>query len=98
YIIFVVRDDVSSPDLLFQLPVTTYQAYNFWGGKSLYEVGSGSAKGWGSGTGKRAHKVSFDRPYAASTNPAAAYGMGAGDFLTNTRAVSSHGYPISSAG
>lgn len=29
YIIFVVRDDAHRPDILFQLPVTTYQAYNF---------------------------------------------------------------------
>ena len=50
YIIFVVRDDASTSDLLFQTSVTTYEAYNDWGGKSLY-------------TKPRAHKVSFNRPY-----------------------------------
>src|SRR5438132_8633093 len=36
YIIFVVRDDARTSDLLFQSSVTTYQAYNSWGGRSLY--------------------------------------------------------------
>ena len=98
YIIFVVRDDYNETDILFQLPVTTYQAYNYWGGKCLYTFGSGSLTDWGEVSGEKAKKVSFNRPYASSNNPKAAYGMGAGDFLTNTRPVTSHKYPISSAG
>ncbi len=54
YIPFVVRDDARSAAHLFQLSVTTYQAYNAWGGKSLYEFNS---------TNGRAVKVSFNRPY-----------------------------------
>lgn len=50
YIVFVVRDDQRSSDLLFQSSVTTYQAYNDWGGRSLYSK-------------PRATKVSFNRPY-----------------------------------
>ncbi|WP_276750282.1 N,N-dimethylformamidase beta subunit family domain-containing protein [Chlorogloeopsis fritschii] len=74
YIIFVVRDDNRPSDILFQSSVTTYQAYNNWGGMSLYR--------WNS-RGKQASKVSFNRPYAISPNRAAAYGVGAGEFLTN---------------
>jgi len=74
YIIFVVRDDRRRSDILFQSSVTTYQAYNNWGGMSLYR--------WNS-RGMQARKVSFNRPYAASPNRAAAYGVGAGEFLTN---------------
>ncbi|HIK04381.1 MAG TPA: hypothetical protein IGS40_06650 [Trichormus sp. M33_DOE_039] len=74
YILFVVRDDSRPSDLLFQSSVTTYQAYNNWGGMSLYRWNSRS---------KQASKVSFNRPYAASPNSAAAYGVGAGEFLTN---------------
>ncbi|MBD2440678.1 N,N-dimethylformamidase beta subunit family domain-containing protein [Nostoc sp. FACHB-110] len=74
YIIFVVRDDSRPTNILFQLSVTTYQAYNNWGGMSLYR--------WNS-RGKQADKVSFNRPYAASPNLAASYGVGAGEFLTN---------------
>ncbi|HZQ32515.1 MAG TPA: N,N-dimethylformamidase beta subunit family domain-containing protein [Mycobacterium sp.] len=97
YAVFVVRDDMRAHDVLFQLPVTTYQAYNFWGGKSLYPWGSGPATPWASATGPPAVKVSFNRPYAASTSPSAASGIGAGDFLTNVQPVAS-GYPISPAG
>ncbi len=98
YILFVVKDDMQNPDILFQLPVTTYQAYNYWGGKCLYTHGSGSLTEWGAVSGQRAFKVSFNRPYAKSNNPVAAYGMGAGDFFTNTRPVTTHKYPTSSAG
>ncbi|AFY46754.1 hypothetical protein Nos7524_0852 [Nostoc sp. PCC 7524] len=76
YIIFVVRDDSRPSDLVFQSSITTYQAYNNWGEMSLYR--------WNS-RGKQAYKVSFNRPYAASPNPAAAYGVGAGEFLTNVQ-------------
>lgn len=74
YIIFVVRDDRRHSDFLFQLSVTTYQAYNNWGHKSLYRWNSRRIQ---------AYKVSFNRPYARSPNPAAAYGVGAGEFFTN---------------
>jgi hypothetical protein len=56
YIMFVVRDDRRA-DFVFQSTVTTYQAYNNWGGKSLYGFNS---------TGTPARKVSFDRPYASA--------------------------------
>ena len=66
--LFVVRDDHRTSDLLFQQPVTTYQAYNNFPadrsrGKSLYDINS-----FGAPT-ESLHpygtKVSFDRPYAA---------------------------------
>ncbi len=74
YIIFVVRDDLRPSNYLFQCSVTTYQAYNNWGGKSLYNFNS---------VPPRAYKVSFNRPYAISPDPAAAYGVGSGEFITN---------------
>ncbi|WP_293135383.1 N,N-dimethylformamidase beta subunit family domain-containing protein [Microcoleus sp. bin38.metabat.b11b12b14.051] len=74
YIIFAVRDDDRKSDILFQSSVTTFQAYNNWGYKSLYR--------WNSHA-KQAYKVSFNRPYAMSPNRKAAYGVGAGEFLTN---------------
>jgi hypothetical protein len=54
YIDFVVRDDSQQADILYQVAFATYQAYNKWGGKSLYDYQS---------PGGRAYKVSFDRPY-----------------------------------
>jgi Bacterial Ig domain len=50
YIPFVVRNDASTAQIVMQIPFTTYQAYNTWGGRDFYE-------------GPRANKVSFDRPY-----------------------------------
>jgi hypothetical protein len=70
YIIFCVRDDSRVAALLYQQPVTTYQAYNGWGGKNLYDPFSTGANTI-AGT-PRAVKVSFDRPYASD---------GAGTFL-----------------
>jgi PKD repeat protein len=90
YIMFVVRDDARASTLLFQQSVTTYQAYNNWGGKSLYN--------WNSTSSVPARKVSFNRPYAVSPNPAAAYGVGAGEFITNVQPGPEAYFGISSAG
>ena len=97
YVIFVVTDNIDRADIVFELPVNTYQAYNFWGGRSAYAWGCGDALPWGSTPGRQASLISLNRPYAASTNPAAAFGMGAGEFLCNVQPVN-EGYPISSAG
>ncbi|CAG7856816.1 hypothetical protein MCAMS1_01449 [biofilm metagenome] len=89
-IVFVVRDDARKADLLVQQSVTTFQAYNNWGGKSLYK--------WNSTDNKRASKISFNRPYAINgQNPAAAYGVGAGEFICNVQ-PNNPDYPISNAG
>jgi YD repeat-containing protein len=61
-ILFIVRDDNRAIEskILVVLPTATWQAYNTWGGKSLYfdKLGQGNTV---SGT-QRAVKVSFDRP------------------------------------
>jgi hypothetical protein len=66
YIIFVVRNDGRASDLLYQQSVTTYEAYNNYGGKSLYSYNSTSsipqAQVGGAGLNS-AVKVSFNRPY-----------------------------------
>jgi len=56
---FVVRRhrDAEPPDILVQQPLTTAQAYNNWGGKSLYTSNSTAEEA--------AVKVSFDRPFTA---------------------------------
>ena len=53
HIVFVVRDDAGQSDILFQTSDTTWQAYNRYGGNSLY---------FGSPAG-RAYKVSYNRPF-----------------------------------
>ena len=54
HIVFVVRDDASTSNILFQTSDTTWQAYNNYGGNSLY---TGSPAG-------RAYKVSYNRPFS----------------------------------
>ncbi|MDQ1380585.1 MAG: large repetitive protein, partial [Actinomycetota bacterium] len=56
HIPFVVRNDASTSALLFQTSDTTWQAYNTYGGNSLYEGGPGTNPG-------RAYKVSYNRPF-----------------------------------
>ena len=53
HMVFVVRDDDGGSELLFQTSDTTWQAYNQFGGNSLY---TGSPDG-------RAYKVSYNRPF-----------------------------------
>ena len=55
HILFVVRDDGGHSDLLFQTSDSTWQAYNRYGGNSLYTGGPGTDPG-------RAYKVSYNRP------------------------------------
>lgn len=58
---FVVRDDERDADILLQQSVTTYQAYNNYGDKSLYSsIVSNSCLTVADAP--RAVKVSFDRP------------------------------------
>jgi VCBS repeat-containing protein len=57
---FIVRDDSSHSDLIFQTSDETWQAYNGWGGANFYG-GNGPATGQGGG---RAYAVSYNRPIA----------------------------------
>jgi hypothetical protein len=66
YIPFVVRNDASTAPIVHQLATATWQAYNNWGGKSLYDYNSSQYA--------RAQQVSFDRPYSGES--------GAGEFFT----------------
>jgi hypothetical protein len=68
HIAFIVRDDSSHSDLFFQASDTTWQAYNVYGGNSLY-VGSTSFPAG------HAAKVSYNRPFVTRN------GGGGGRFL-----------------
>jgi hypothetical protein len=78
YVPFTVRDDTSRAAYLVQSSVTTWQAYNPYGGYSLY---GGIPTGGESDLDARARIVSFDRPYSHS--PIALDAHGSGDFLGN---------------
>jgi hypothetical protein len=59
HITFIVRNDASHSDVVFQTSDTTWQAYNSYGGSNFYE---GAANG-------RAYKVSYNRPVNTRGGP-----------------------------
>jgi hypothetical protein len=82
HIFFVVRDDASTSDLLFQTSDTTWQAYNQYGGNSLY-VGNPAG---------RAYKVSYNRPF---TTRASGYDWVFNAEYPMVRFLESNGYNVS---
>jgi methionine-rich copper-binding protein CopC len=85
-IIFIVRDDDGQSDMLFQTSDSTWQAYNAWGGRSMYITTVG---------GTRAQKVSYNRPF--TTRSATPMGR---DFLFGpefamVRFLEANGYDVS---
>jgi len=70
-----------STTILVQVPVNTWEAYNPWGGKSLY----GSAS-----DGTHATEVSFDRPFSGQTF----HDMGLGLELPWVRFLERNGYDV----
>ena len=59
---FVVRDDASHSDIVVQASDTTWQAYNTFGGNSLYSC-TGSCPPGNPVSYKGASKVSYNRPF-----------------------------------
>jgi N,N-dimethylformamidase beta subunit-like, C-terminal/Bacterial Ig domain/Purple acid Phosphatase, N-terminal domain len=91
-ILFVVRDDSSHSDVLFQTDDTTWQAYNDYGGNSLYYGTAPSSDG-------RAYKVSYNRPFH-DRSEAAGYGTSNFFFYAEypmIRFLEANGYDISYA-
>ena len=77
-----VRDDASHAAIVIQHSVTTWQAYNRWGGYSLYYGNTGGSLSFthdpaGGTYEDRARVVSFDRPYDYD------WASGAADFVGN---------------
>jgi hypothetical protein len=85
--LFVVRSRRPQP-LVAQLPTSTYEAYNAWGGDSLYPGGADRVGITGTTQGV---EVSYDRPYDSVT--------GAGQFFARDVAMvwflERYGYPVS---
>ena len=59
----VLREATPRAPLVLQAAVNTWQAYNDWGGASLYVNGLPAPAGF---TGDHGYRVSFDRPYSTS--------------------------------
>ena len=74
YVPLTIRDDASMASFVIQNSVTTWQAYNLWGGYSLYYGPNSAGR---PEFANRARVVSFDRPYPQT------WASGAADFLGN---------------
>jgi hypothetical protein len=84
YAIFVVRAATQGAPIAWPIAFNTYQAYNAWGGTSLYD---NSRADWGPW---HAYQVSFDRPYLQG-HGAGQYFFADRDFTTFAEA---QGYDI----
>ncbi|HYB23088.1 MAG TPA: N,N-dimethylformamidase beta subunit family domain-containing protein, partial [Solirubrobacteraceae bacterium] len=84
--LFVLRP-ASPPPLLVEIPTASYEAYNAWGGDSLYPGGRKLVGVTGTSQGV---EVSYDRPYESQT--------GAGQFFIRdvaiVRFLERYGYPV----
>lgn len=77
---FVIRDDSSHSDIVFQTDDQTWQAYNGWGGADVYG-------GNGPGYGGAAYAVSYNRPITTRD------GSGGGEAGTSNDMVFGAEYP-----
>jgi hypothetical protein len=73
YIPLTVRDDTSTAAYVIQNSVSCWQAYNLWGGYSLYYGQTPTGRDFAN----RARVVSFDRPYPQT------WAQGSADFFGN---------------
>ncbi len=84
-IVFIVRDDDGQSDILFQTSDTTWQAYNRWGGNSLY----------GGTNGARAVKVSYNRPFDTRASTVNGRDFVFGEEYPMVRWLEANGYNVS---
>lgn len=80
---FVVRNDASHSDVVFQTSDTTWQAYNAYGGSNFYEGPNG-----------RATKISYNRPFATRGGPHARDFLFANEYPM-IRFLERNGYDVS---
>jgi len=88
HIVFLVRNDSSHSDLLFQTSDTTWQAYNHYGLGSLYGSNSGQDD-----TSHRSFKVSYNRPFL--TRESRAYNWVFDTEYPMVRWLEANGYDVS---
>ncbi len=84
HIIFIVRKDGSTSDVLFQTSDPTWHAYNKYGGSDFYQ-GAGN---------RRAYKISYNRPFATRDGVEARDFYFASEYAT-VRFLERNGYDVS---
>ena len=89
HVIFIVRDDAGGSDIVFQTSDTTWQAYNSYGGNSLYDSDVPDDR-----VG-RAYKVSYNRPFATRGNVRGRYSWFFVSEYPMVRWLEANGYDVS---
>lgn len=84
HILFIVRNDGNTSDVVFQTSDPTWHAYNSYGGSDFYQ---GAANG-------RAYKISYNRPFATRAGVTARDFYFASEFAT-VRFLERNGYDMS---
>ena len=85
---FVVRDDGGHSDIVFQTSDTTWQAYNDWGGASLYD------NTLNTGT-DRAYAVSYNRPLQTDSTFSTVNSLFGDGEYSAIRFLEKNGYDVS---
>jgi hypothetical protein len=94
HIIFVVRDDSSHSDVVFQTSDPTWQAYNTYGGNSLYQCTLDCPDGWPLAY-KAADKVSYNRPLNVAEDDSGRSSLFYGAEYPMIRFLERNGYNVS---
>jgi hypothetical protein len=95
-IVFVVRDDSSHSDVVLQTSDATWQAYNTYGGNSLYDCipaqcpPTGNPKAY-----KAAYKVSYNRPFHTAQDDGGRSWLFTGAEYPMIRFLEQQGYDVS---
>jgi hypothetical protein len=94
HITFVVRDDSSHSDVVLQTSDATWQAYNTYGGNSLYQCTVACPPGDPS-TYKAAYKVSYNRPFHTAEDDGGRSWLYTGAEYPMIRFLERNGYDVS---
>jgi hypothetical protein len=94
HITFVVRDDSSHSDIVLQTSDETWQAYNTYGGNSLYTCTNPCPPGDPS-TYKSAYKVSYNRPLHVAEDDGGRSALFTGAEYPMIRFLERNGYDVS---
>jgi hypothetical protein len=94
HITFVVRDDSSHSDIVVQTSDATWQAYNTYGGNSLYKCTVACPPG-DPAAYKSAYKVSYNRPFNTAEDDAGRSALFTGAEYPMIRFLERNGYDVS---
>jgi hypothetical protein len=95
HITFVVRDDASHSDIVLQTSDQTWQAYNTWGGNSLYQCRDPNCPPGNPYTYKGAYAVSYNRPLNVANDDGGRSALFTGAEYTMIRFLEANGYDLS---